>query len=200
MSAPGSFDVLHALRLKGIVPLDAVAALLGSTSDDVSSIVKTLESDGLVRVRELPRLSGWTLTDAGRARHADEIASQRSAELVAQLTPLYERFLELNGRVKTVSTTWQQLAPDDAAGRWDAVEELGELHDEASAIVEAVAAIVPRFAPYPRRLAAAVEQLRAGDERFFTGVTVDSFHTVWFECHEDLIQTLGLDRIAEGSF
>jgi hypothetical protein len=64
----------------------------------------------------------------------------------------------------------------------------------------AAAGVVGRFRSYERRLASALEQLRAGDERFFTGVTVDSFHTVWFECHEDLIQTLGRDRVQEGSF
>lgn len=200
MTEPAPFDVLHVLRLKGIVPLESIAASLRATAGDVQPVVDRLADDGLVRIRELPRLTGWTLTENGRARHADEIAGQRSAQLVAAVTPLYERFLALNDRVKTVSTSWQQLAPDDAAGRWDAVEELGEIHDDATSIVRALATVAPRFGSYERRLAAAVEQLRAGDERFFTGVTVDSFHTVWFECHEDLIQTLGLDRIAEGSF
>jgi len=63
-----------------------------------------------------------------------------------------------------------------------------------------MAEVVERIAWHSRRLAAAMERLREGDERYFTGVTVDSFHTVWFECHEDLIQTLGRERIAEGSF
>ncbi|MGH2725823.1 MAG: transcriptional regulator, partial [Actinomycetota bacterium] len=83
---------------------------------------------------------------------------------------------------------------------WEAIEELGEINTEAVDIVGAAAGVEPRFESYRARLTAALSRLREGDERFFTGVTVDSFHTVWFECHEDLIQTLGRERIAEGSF
>lgn len=195
-----TFDVLHVLRLKGIVPTESIAALIDRPFPDVHATVERMAEEGLVRLRETPRLTGWTLTEAGHARHAREIADQRSTEIVAALTPIYERFLGLNARVKVLSTSWQHLAPDDAAGRWEAVEELGEVQAEAAGIVSAAAGIVPRLRSYERRLAAALEQLRAGDERFFTGVTVDSFHTVWFECHEDLIQTMGRDRVEEGSF
>ena len=28
---------------------------------------------------------------------------------------------------------------------------------------------------------------------------IDSYHTVWFELHEDLLATLGIERSSEGS-
>jgi hypothetical protein len=28
---------------------------------------------------------------------------------------------------------------------------------------------------------------------------IDSYHTVWFELHEDLLSTLGIERSKEGS-
>jgi hypothetical protein len=28
---------------------------------------------------------------------------------------------------------------------------------------------------------------------------IDSYHTVWFQLHEDLLNTLGIDRATEGS-
>lgn len=195
-----AFDVLHVLRLKGIVASDALPGMVDHPADAVEAAVDGLASEGLVTRRETPRLTGWALTPAGRDRHAEAIAAQRDEEVVSALTPLYERFLALNSRVKELSTSWQQLARDEAAGRWDAIEQLGEVNDEAAAIVHAIAEHVQRFRSYERRLVAALEALRGGDERFFTGVTVDSFHTVWFECHEDLIQTLGRDRVEEGSF
>jgi hypothetical protein len=34
----------------------------------------------------------------------------------------------------------------------------------------------------------------------FTGVMCGSFHDIWMELHEDLIQLLGVDRHAEGSY
>lgn len=195
-----TFDVLHALRLKGIVAVEALAALVEQPVDDVRDKLDRLAGEGLVRLRETPRLTGWSLTPEGHTRHAEEMAAQRTPAIVSSLSPVYEGFLRLNDRVKALSTSWQQLAADDEAGRWDAIEELGEVYGEAAAILIASAGVLPRFRSYERRLATALEQLRAGDERFFTGVTVDSFHTVWFECHEDLIQTLGRDRVEEGSF
>ncbi|MGH2793287.1 MAG: hypothetical protein ACRDKG_03180, partial [Actinomycetota bacterium] len=186
--------------LKGIVSVETVATLTGLSETDADADLRALEEQGMVRLRETPRLTGWSLTPEGHARHAELLAAQRSPESIAALVPIYERFLSLNDRIKALATAWQQLAPDDKAGRWDAVEELAEALGEAAPIVTAAAGVVPRFASYERRMTEAVEKLRAGDERYFTGVTVDSFHTVWFECHEDLIQTLGRERIAEGSF
>ncbi len=195
-----TFDVLHALRLKGMVAVEALASLVERSVDDVQAELDRLAAGGFVRLRETPRLTGWALTPEGHARHAQEMSRMRTPEIVSGLTPPYEDFLRLNDRVKALSTSWQQLAADDAAGRWDAIEELDDVLGEAAAILIAAAGVVPRFRSYERRLASALEQLRAGDERFFTGVTVDSFHAVWFECHEDLIQSLGRDRVQEGSF
>jgi hypothetical protein len=200
MADDATFDVLHVLRLKGIVDGPAIAAALGGDPVAAERTVTQLVEAGFVRSRETPRLSGWTLTEAGRQRHAEAMTASRSPENTAALAPLYERFLALNNRVKALATSWQQLSGEDATGRWEAIEELAEVHAEAARIVGAMAEVVERFAWHSRRLAAAMERLREGDERYFTGVTVDSFHTVWFECHEDLIQTLGRERIAEGSF
>ena len=194
------FEVLHVLRLKGVVPVDALAELTGLTVDAARSTIERLAGDGLAKLRETPRVSGWTLTELGHERHRAELDGHRSAELVEALTPVYERFLGLNGRVKQLASEWQGLATEDTAGRWDAIERLRELHAAAAPILDDAAGIASRLAPYARRLASAIERLEGGDERFFTGVTVDSFHTVWFECHEDLIQTLGRERVAEGSF
>ena len=39
-----------------------------------------------------------------------------------------------------------------------------------------------------------------GDGRFITDPEVDSIHSIWFECHEDYLTTLGRDRESEGSY
>ena len=33
---------------------------------------------------------------------------------------------------------------------------------------------------------------------WFTKPVIDSYHTVWFELHEDLLATLGIERASEG--
>jgi hypothetical protein len=59
---------------------------------------------------------------------------------------------------------------------------------------------VPRFATYTPRLEAALDAAGSGDSRFITDPRVDSMHSVWFECHEDFLVTLGREREDEGSF
>ena len=39
-----------------------------------------------------------------------------------------------------------------------------------------------------------------GETKMFTGVMCGSFHDIWMELHEDLIQLLSIDRHAEGSY
>lgn len=56
-----------------------------------------------------------------------------------------------------------------------------------------------RLQTYERRLTIALAQLQAGENRMFTGVMCGSYHDVWMELHEDLVQLLGIDRGAEGS-
>ncbi len=48
--------------------------------------------------------------------------------------------------------------------------------------------------PTPAKLSAALEKIRAGDTSWFTRPLVDSYHTVWFELHEELIGAAGLTR------
>jgi pyruvate,orthophosphate dikinase len=50
---------------------------------------------------------------------------------------------------------------------------------------------------YGVRLGRAIERAGAGDPRFVASPRVDSYHGVWFELHEDLIQLAGRSRADE---
>lgn len=62
-----------------------------------------------------------------------------------------------------------------------------------SGLEDRLAAALPRFSGYYQRLEHALEQA-ALDPAWYTTTDRDSFHKVWFELHEDLIATLGLQR------
>jgi hypothetical protein len=47
---------------------------------------------------------------------------------------------------------------------------------------------------YRTRLRAALEHARGGDQRYVVSPRVDSYHSVWFELHEDLIRLSGKKR------
>jgi hypothetical protein len=51
-----------------------------------------------------------------------------------------------------------------------------------------------RFDGYSDRYATAMRRVERGERSWIDGVGLDSCHVVWFELHEDLIATLGLQR------
>jgi pyruvate,orthophosphate dikinase len=50
---------------------------------------------------------------------------------------------------------------------------------------------------YRRRLSHALDRVRRGEVSYIARPIIDSYHTVWFELHEDLIALNGLTRAAE---
>lgn len=79
------------------------------------------------------------------------------------------------------------------------IERLGSLHRAAAPIADDLAAVLSRFAPYRRRLDHAWHRVEAGEHSWFTQPGIDSYHTVWFELHEDLLSTLGIARRQEAA-
>ncbi len=77
------------------------------------------------------------------------------------------------------------------------VADLARLQGQAEPLLDDLAGALDRYRPYGPRLRHAVDRVEAGDGRWFTKPVMPSYHTVWFELHEDLLSTLGLDRSAE---
>ena len=74
------------------------------------------------------------------------------------------------------------------------IDRLGALHERVEPILDAFAAEVPRLSRHNDRLNAAVDRVFAGEKDYVSGVRVDSYHTVWFELHEDLLRILDTER------
>jgi hypothetical protein len=74
-----------------------------------------------------------------------------------------------------------------------------ELHARTVALIADIAAHAPRIGDYRRRLSNALAKLEAGDHRYLTAPDRDSYHTVWFELHQHLINLLGLTRQQEAA-
>ena len=78
------------------------------------------------------------------------------------------------------------------------VADLARLHERAEPVVDDLAGALDRYRTYGPACATPSTEVEAGDGDWFTKPMMPSFHTVWFELHEDLLATLGLDRSAEG--
>jgi hypothetical protein len=198
--------VLHALRLKGVAAVDVLVESTGLDDAAVGSLVGQLADEGLV-VERTGALEGWGLTPAGRVEHerlvAEEVDEAGARPTVAGA---YRRFRALNASVLEACSRWQvrdvdgrPVLNDHGDPDYDAevVAELTRLQKRAEPLCDDLAAALDRYRPYGPLLRHAVDRVEAGDGDWFTKPTLPSYHTVWFELHEDLLSTLGLDRVTE---
>ena len=194
--------VIHVLRVRGFAAPADVAESLGADGASVGARLGALVERGLARhiaARDL-----YQLTPAGTEEHARVLSGMIGGARESMTAP-YHRFLGINTRFKELCTDWQVRdgAPNDHTDpSHDAacIERLGQVLADAGPVLDELAAAMPRLGGFRHRLRAALDQVRAGDSRKFTGVMCGSFHDVWMELHEDLVQLLGIDRVAEGSF
>jgi hypothetical protein len=73
------------------------------------------------------------------------------------------------------------------------LERLADLDRRAEAVCTELSSAMLRFQRYRTRLADALGRAKAGELDYVTDATA-SYHTVWFQLHEDLLATLGLPR------
>jgi hypothetical protein len=214
--------VLHALRLKGVAEPAALAWTFGIAPDQVEAALADLAAASAVQRRE-GRFSGYSLSATGHKLLTDLLAAELDRHgLRSALTSCYRRFGEVNPELLEICTRWQlrpaagcSAAPDarvdariearaDARdARADAdhdaavIGQLTSFHQRAVPLLDDLADLLARYARYRPALEAALARLRSGDRDALTAPRAASYHTTWFELHEDLLATLGIDRVAE---
>ncbi|WP_335337368.1 transcriptional regulator [Microbacterium sp. No. 7] len=206
--SPPSLLVLHAVRSLGFTDPAAIARRTGVGHDTAVEILRDAEQRGWVRHDAFAGLEGWSLTEEGRAENQRRLAEERTgADPDDVIGSLYRDFLPLNAHLVSACTDWQvrpvgddRLAPNDHADpAWDArvLEELAALSAALAPLVARLADVLTRFAGYDTRFDTALRRARAGQNEWVDRTDVDSCHRVWFQLHEDLIATLGIDRRTE---
>ncbi|MDQ1401737.1 MAG: hypothetical protein QOG03_53 [Actinomycetota bacterium] len=196
------FLVLHALRLRGFADIEPVVATTGLAEPDVTGLLEQLGVEGLVHLRE-GRVHGWSLTASGREQHVKAVDGELDdAAARSAIETNYRWFLRLNREMLAVCTDWQLRdgalnEHGDAAYDKTVVDRLRSLDDRVQPICAALTEVLDRFGRYGARLANAVDKVEAGETEWFTKPLIDSYHTVWFELHEDLLATLGIERSKE---
>ncbi|MEU1546186.1 hypothetical protein [Nocardia sp. NPDC005745] len=199
-----SLLALHAIRLGGFVDTQAVADRYGMPVALAESLVRDFRESGWISRFRFGADAGWSLTESGRVENerllADEL-SQCGAK--ALMEDVYRMFLPLNARLVQACTAWQlTILPDgsmqdndhgDAQRDRPILAELESLAHELIPLTIQLTERLARFSGYDTRFAAAVS-LAADNPEMVTGTKNDSAHRVWFELHEDLIATLGIDR------
>ena len=198
--------VLHALRLKGVAGAEAVGGAVGIDALVVERQLEGLASLGLV-VRREGLLNGWQLTDAGRIEHERLLAGELDAAGARPVVERgYRRFRSLNPGVLDACSRWQVRELSGRLVRNDhydpgydekVLNDLSGALSDVRPLSDRLADALERFGPYGPHLEKALDRAWAGERDYITKPVIPSFHTVWFELHEDLLATLGLDRSSE---
>jgi hypothetical protein len=192
--------VLQAVRLKGRVSLaDLTATLAHDTDDaeDVAVVVDRLTASGLLIDGKALRVS-----PEGRVRLDALLAAEREHIDTAALASAYDDFRAVNAEFKALVTDWQLKngqpnTHDDLDYDAAILARLDDVHQRVKPIVTAAAAQVPRLSSYSTKLQAALDNIHDGDTAWLSRPFIDSYHTVWFELHEELIVAAGLTRELE---
>jgi len=207
-AAPAASEVptvdatVRALTVKGIAEAAGVAIVLRAPEPEVASILGEAVAAGLVKT------SGgmFSLTPEGKERGAALIAADRQQWGKADAEAALDDFVPFDKHMKAVVTAWQmrevdgqQVLNDHADAAYDAavLADLAALHAGVGPWLTGLAARLSWLGGYAARLDEAARLVAGGDARYIASPRVDSYHSVWFELHEDLILLAGRTRADE---
>jgi pyruvate,orthophosphate dikinase len=191
--------LLQLARVKGLLSAETAGAALSIDGPQVAQAFEQFRSEGWLE----STARGWRLTAAGRHIAATMVEQERATLDASRLRTLYEEFCTVNVELKATIAAWQLRAdgmPNDHTDKgYDqkVAARLDQLHVSADPIIRGIEDAAPRLAHYRRRLAHALEKIHLGETNYVARPILDSYHTVWFELHEDLIAINGLTRAAE---
>ncbi|MFA5630420.1 MAG: PEP-utilizing enzyme [Porticoccaceae bacterium] len=194
-----AFAVLRSLRLKGRAATAALVAGSGLAPESIAEILDGAQSAGLC-VREDDT---WQMTPAGFSWVEENLVHDRPDPVAAEA--LHERFLPLNGQFKQLAFDWQMRDPqtlnDHKDASYDAaiLARLDTLHEQMRELVVSVGQLNSRLVPFGERFEKALQHVKSGETQFLMSPRVDSYHTVWFEFHEELIGMTGRTRAEEAA-
>lgn len=199
--------VLQAVRLAGVANGDAILDRAYVSEEEADRVLQAATATQLVEPFTFGDTSGWIITEAGSSRLAtllrNEVDTHTAAvALEATITTfdaLNEEFVGLISRWQLESTSSSSTGFGTAAAP-EVNDLLSRLAIIGSRLREALAELVrtlPRFGRYPAQYAAALDRAETEGLRWVTGVGLLSCHAVWAELHQDLLSTLGRDRLAD---
>lgn len=194
------FLAVHGLAVKKTGTAGEVATLMNADETAMSAALDQAIAQGFA----MTNADKHVVTAAGRDWLV-EIYPALCASLRrdAGFGAAYERFEVINRQLLTLMTRWQTIeiggspVPNDHSDPdYDerVIDELDALHERAAPILNAFAGFEARLAVYADLLEAAYDRVLDGDVDYMSGVRVPSYHTVWFEMHEDLLRLLGRER------
>lgn len=191
---------LHGLAIRKTANAAQIAELVGLSPADVQASLDWAEAGRRVGKAGDKYMLTAPAQMALRAEYSRFYGAQRAS---ATMLAAYDQFEKINTELKRLITDWQtvevggnRIANDHGNKDYDRkiIDRLGALHERYEPVLGRMAAELPRLAVYGTMLLAALEKAEDGEIRWVSDATIASYHTVWFEMHEDLLRVLGKVR------
>ena len=192
--------VLHGTAIKRHSAAAAIAELVGLDEARVAALLGEAVATG----RAVEAKGGFALTPLARVglegSYSRDFADLREDPAFAAA---YARFEQVNVTLKQLITDWQTVSVGgttvandhrDKAHDEAVIDRLGALHEQVEPLLKTLAAKLPRMKAYDSKLFAALEQAEDGEHEWVSDIRRDSYHTIWFELHEDLLRIMGRER------
>jgi len=198
---PDAFAVMRALSLLGFAAHDRVAVSLATSVETVRGVVDKLPAH---YVRHGP--GGIAVAPQGRIWLQAKLNAERDRIDQANADLVYQEFIGLDAGFKRLVTDWQVRVADgrlvandhtDTAYDEAVRHRLTAFHQETMELIPRICAFASRLEPFEVRFARAAAAVSAGDGSMIASPLKDSYHTVWFELHEELIHLSGRNRAIE---
>jgi pyruvate,orthophosphate dikinase len=197
-----SDEVLRLLLVKGYVTPESAAEIMSIPTDQATFALDQVVADG-----DAEHASGaYRLTAQGKEHATAALTSERAEWGPDNARAALDAFVDYDHRVKEVVTSWQmrevdgtQQVNDHSDADYDAgvLSRMGRLHAEVGIWLDERAPRLGRLEHYGRRLDRAMAAIVAGDHLYVASPRVDSYHSIWFELHEELILLAGRTRADE---
>jgi hypothetical protein len=194
------FDAMHGLAIKKFGTAAAVAELLAADEAAVTAFL----NEAVIAGEAAGAKGAFMLSGKGQAALAEayprEFAAHRADD---SLKKGYAQFEVINNELKQLITEWQTIelagerVPNDHSdSEYDRklIDRIAAVHERAESMIAAMAKSLPRLARYVERLGDALDKVDDGQIEFVSGAKISSYHTVWFELHEDLLRLLDRKR------
>ncbi len=197
-------SLVRSLLIKGFATPAALAEAFGVSEEQMAAGLDQLVADGLASVAG----TMFQLTPDGKAIGAELISSDRERWGPDEAVAALEAFSGLDLRMKQIVTAWQMRERDgetvlndhsDPAYDDAVLADLRAFAEDAHRWLGVLIEGLSRLAAYRDRLDRAATLVAKGDHRYIASPQLDSYHTAWFELHEDLILLAGRTREDEAA-
>jgi hypothetical protein len=199
-AVPHWHAVLHGLGVLKHADAAAIARRMQLPVPEVEAALAVAEAHGRVVAVGGRHL----LTPLARLALAASYSREHAAlRAMPDFRDALARFEEVNRDLKALMTQWQTIAVggevvpnthDDPAHDARIIDRLGRFHDRVAPLLADFTRLVPRLSVYEGALEAALTRAEDGDIAFVADVGIESYHSLWFDLHEELLRLSGTER------